>query len=60
MDYKMVKEVHRRMKASTKILKGTMAVLCVLFLLAGIALDRGMMLLSFLMAGMYFLCVNFL
>ncbi len=55
MDYKMVKEVHRRMKASTKILKGTMAVLCVLFLLAGIALDRGMMLLSFLMAGMYFL-----
>ena len=55
MDYKMVKEVHRRVKASTKALKLAMAVLAVLFLLAGIALDRGMMLLAFLMAGMYFL-----
>ncbi len=55
MDYKMVKEVHRRVKTSTKLLKRAMAVLCVLFLLAGVALDRGMMLLSCLMAGMYFL-----
>ena len=55
MNYKMVKEVHRHVKVSTKILKKTMAALCVLFLLAGIILDRGMMFLAFLTAGMYFL-----
>lgn len=55
MDYKMVKQVHRRVKTSTKILTKTMIVLCVLFLLMGIVFDRGMMLLALLMAGMYFL-----
>lgn len=55
MNYKMVKEVHRRVKTSTKILTKTMIVLCVIFLLMGIVFDRGMMLLAFLMAGMYFL-----
>ena len=55
MDYKMVKQVHRRVKTSTKVLTKTMIVLCVLFLLMGIAFDRGMMLLALLTAGMYFL-----
>ncbi len=55
MNYKMVKEVHRRVKTSTKILAKTMIVLCVLFLLAGIVLDRGMLFLSLLTAGMYFI-----
>ncbi|MCI9075062.1 MAG: hypothetical protein HFH10_04550 [Dorea sp.] len=55
MNYRMVKEVHRRVKTSTKILTKIMIVLCVLFLLMGIVFDRGMMLLALLMAGMYFL-----
>lgn len=55
MDYKMVKQVHRRVKTSTKVLTKTMIVLCVLFLLMGIVFDRGMMLLALLTAGMYFL-----
>ncbi len=55
MNYKMVKQVHRRIKTSTKILSKTMIVMCVLFLLSGILLDRGMMLLALLTAGMYFL-----
>ncbi len=54
MDYRMVKQVHRRVKTSTKILTKTMIVLCVLFLLMGIVFDRGMMLLALLTAGMYF------
>lgn len=54
MNYRMVKEVHRRVKTSTKVLTKTMIVLCVLFLLMGIMFDRGMMLLALLMAGMYF------
>ncbi len=55
MNYKMVKQVHRRIKTSTKILSKTMIVMCVLFLLSGILLDRGMMLLALLTAGMYFI-----
>ena len=55
MNYKMVKEVHRRVKTSTKVLSKTMIVLCVLFLLAGIVMDRGMLFLSLLTAGMYFI-----
>lgn len=55
MNYRMVKEVHRRVKTSTKVLTKVMIVLCVLFLLMGIMFDRGMMLLALLMAGMYFL-----
>ena len=51
----MVKEVHRRVKTSTKVLKKVMIFLCVLFILAGIVLDRGMMFLALLMAGLYFL-----
>ncbi|MDD6208554.1 MAG: hypothetical protein PUB10_08560, partial [Clostridiales bacterium] len=55
MDYRMVKEVHKRVKPSTKILKVVMIVLCVLFMLFGIVFDRGMLFLALLMAGMYFL-----
>lgn len=55
MNYKMVKEVHRRVKTSTKVLSKTMIVLCVLFLLAGIVMDRGMLFLSLLTVGMYFI-----
>ena len=55
MNYRMVKEVHRRVKTSTKVLKKEMIFLCVLFILAGIVLDRGMMFLALLMAGLYFL-----
>lgn len=55
MNYKMVKEVQKRVKPSTKLLKNVMILLCILFLLAGIILDRGMMLLALLTAGMYFL-----
>lgn len=55
MNYRLVKQVHRRVKTSTRVLSKVMIVLCVLFLLSGILLDRGMMLLAFLMAGMYFL-----
>lgn len=55
MDYRMVKEVHKRVKASTKVLKKVMIVLCVLFILTGIMMDRGMMFLALLMAGLYFL-----
>ena len=57
MNYKMVKQVHRRIKTSTKILSKTMIVMCVLFLLSGILLDRGMMLLALLTAGLYFIYV---
>lgn len=55
MDYRMVKEVHKRVKTSTKVLKKAMIVLCVLFLLTGIMMDRGMMFLALLTAGLYFL-----
>lgn len=55
MNYKMVKEVHKRVKRTTRMLKGVMIVLCVLFVLLGIMLDRGMMFLALLMAGLYFL-----
>lgn len=55
MEYKMVKQVHKRVKSSTKILKIVMIVLCVLFILAGIIVDRGMMFLALLTAGLYFL-----
>ena len=54
MEYRMVKEVHRRVKSSTKILKTVMIVLCVLFMLFGIVFDRGMLFLALLTAGMYF------
>lgn len=53
MNYRMTKEVHKRVKTSTKILTKVLIILCVLFLLCGILVDRGMMLLSFLMAGLY-------
>lgn len=55
MDYRMVKEVHKRVKTTTKVLKKVMIVLCVLFILTGIMMDRGMMFLALLMAGLYFL-----
>lgn len=55
MDYKIVKQVSRRVKTSTKALKIVMIALCVVFLLSGIVMDRGMMLLALLMAGLYFL-----
>lgn len=51
----MTKEVHKKMKFSTKVLMKVMIVLCVLFILAGIVLDRGMLFLAFLTAGLYFL-----
>lgn len=54
MNYRIVKEVQKRVKTSTKILKKAMVLLCVLFVLAGIILDRGMMFLALLTAGMYF------
>lgn len=53
MNYKMVKEVHKRVKTSTKVLKKVMVVLCILFVLAGIIFDRGMMFPALLMAGLY-------
>ena len=49
----MVKEVHKRVKKSTKLLKKIMAFFCVIFILSGIMLDRGMMFLALLMAGLY-------
>ena len=55
MDYRMVKQVHKRIKTSTKVLKNVMIVLCVLFVLMGIIFDRGMLFLALLTAGMYFL-----
>ncbi|MDO4329791.1 MAG: hypothetical protein Q4C66_10695 [Lachnospiraceae bacterium] len=55
MNYRIVKEVQKRVKPSTKILKKVMVLLCILFVLAGIILDRGMMFLALLMSGMYFL-----
>lgn len=55
MDYRMVKQVHKRIKTSTKVLKKVMIVLCVLFVLMGIIFDRGMLFLALLTAGMYFL-----
>lgn len=55
MDYRMVKEVHKRVKTSTKVLKKVMIVLCVLFVLSGIIMDRGMLFPALLTAGLYFL-----
>lgn len=55
MDYRMVKQVHKRIKTSTKVLKNVMIVLCVLFVLICIIFDRGMLFLALLTAGMYFL-----
>ncbi len=55
MNYKMVKEVQKRVKPSARLMKKVMILLCVLFVLAGIILDRGMMFLALLMVGMYFL-----
>lgn len=54
MDYKMVKEVKKRVKFSSKVINKTMAVCCVFFLLGGIMFDRGLMLLSLLSALLYF------
>ncbi len=42
------------MKTSTKILKKVMIVLCVLFILTGIMMDRGTLCLALLLAGLYF------
>lgn len=50
-----VKEVHRKEKRGTQFLKAAMIVFCVLFLIGGIAANRGLMLPCFLMAGLYFL-----
>lgn len=55
MNYKMVKEVHKRVKRSTKVLKKVMVAFCVLSVISGIMFDRGMMFLALLMAGLYFL-----
>lgn len=55
MDYKMVKEVQKRVKTSAKWFKQIMFLMCILFLLMGIILDRGMIFLALLAAGMYFL-----
>ena len=55
MDYRMVKQVHKRIKTSTKVLKNVMIVLCVLLVLMGIIFDRGVLFLALLTAGMYFL-----
>ena len=55
MDYRMVKQVHKRIKTSTKVLKNVMIVLCVLLVLMGIIFDRGMLFLALLTAGMSFL-----
>lgn len=54
VNYKMVADVHKRKKQSTKILQIVMIVLGVLFLFMGIAFSRGFMLPCFLMAGLYF------
>lgn len=55
MDYRIVKQVHRKRKPFTRALKNVMIVMCVLFILAGIIADRGMLFLALLMAGMYFI-----
>lgn len=55
MNYRLVKEVQKRTRKSTDLLKKAMVFLCVLFVLAGIVMDRGMMFLALLTAGMYFL-----
>lgn len=54
VNYKMVADVHKRKKKSTKILQIVMIVLGVLFLIMGIMFNRGLMLPCFLMAALYF------
>lgn len=54
MNYKMIAQVHKRKKKSTKILQTSMIILGALFLLMGVIFSRGFMLPCFLMAGLYF------
>lgn len=54
INYRMVAEVHKRKRKSTKILQAFIVILGVLFLFMGIAFSRGLMLPCFLMAGLYF------
>lgn len=55
MNEKIVTEVHKRKKESTRILQLVMIVSGTAFLLMGIMFSRGFMLPCFLMAGLYFL-----
>ncbi len=52
-DYKIVKQVHRKDRPGSKVLKTTMVILAVLFMMAAIVFSRGFMLPCFLMAGLY-------
>lgn len=55
---RIVIAVSRRARPSEKLLRGAMAALAALFLILGIALNRGLMLPCFLMAVAYFIYTN--
>lgn len=54
MDYKIVQQVARKQKPMSGVLRKSMVFFAILFLLAGIAVSRGMMLPAFLFAALYF------
>ena len=56
---KITKQVKRKKKAGTGLLKGMMIFLGVLFVLMGIALSRGFMLPGFLLVLLYFIFDTF-
>lgn len=53
-DYRMVVQVKRKKKKMSRVLRVTMIVFAVLFVLMGIVFSRGFMLPGFLMAALYF------
>lgn len=55
MTDRIVKEVHRKQKSAAGLLKTSMIILAVVFLLLGIMFSRGFMLPCFLMAALYFI-----
>lgn len=52
-EYKIVKQVHRKVRSSSKVLKAIMLIFIVIFLLSAVLFSRGFMLPCFLMTVLY-------
>ena len=52
-DYRIVKQVHRKVRNSSKVLKTIMLIFIVIFMLSAIMFSRGFMLPCFLMTALY-------
>ena len=53
-NYKIVEQVKRKPKAATRLLRRTMLIFAVFFLLLGIMISQGFMLPGFLLVALYF------